>query len=292
MESDSHRPEAAQAYQSRVERCSDAIRDALERRSDLGPPRFGVILGSGLGALVDEIQDVEAIPYAKIPEFPVSTAPGHSGNLNIGRLGDNTVLAFEGRFHIYEGYSLKDITLPVRVMARLGCECMVITNACGGLNPDLAKGDLMLIDDHIDLLSSNPLTGFNIDEWGPRFPDMCAPYDAELMNRMRAIAEEEGIRARPGVYTAVTGPNLETRAEYRMLRNLGADVVGMSTIPEVIVAVHEGIRTAGISVVTDICNPDALEPVSVDEILATAAEAEPKMTRLVARLIAEAPKSS
>ncbi|MCA8959017.1 MAG: purine-nucleoside phosphorylase [Planctomycetes bacterium] len=268
------------------------IRARLDRRTDLESPRFGVILGSGLGGLVAEIRDAEDLEYGEIPGFPHSTAPGHSGKLHVGRIGSSTVLAFEGRFHRYEGYSLRDITMPVRLMSRLGCEFLVITNACGGMSQDLEKGDLLLLDDHINLIGANPLTGFNIDDWGPRFPDMAAPYDPELMNRMRTIAEDEGVRARPGVYVAVEGPNLETRAEYRMLRMLGADVVGMSTVPEVIVAVHEGLRTAGISVVTDLCDPDALHPVSVEEILAIAAEAEPKMTRLVARLISETPPRS
>ncbi|MEM7264043.1 MAG: purine-nucleoside phosphorylase [Planctomycetota bacterium] len=281
---------AAEEYQRRVEASAEAIRAKLTD-AGLAPPRFGVILGSGLGALVEQIEKSVAIAYSDIPGFPESTAPGHSGNLHLGVIGDHTVMAFEGRFHVYEGYSQREITMPVRIMARLGCEAMVITNACGGISADLEKGDLLLIDDHINLIGDNPLTGYNLEDWGPRFPDMCAPYDPELMNQMRSIAEEEGIRTRPGVYAAVAGPNLETRAEYRMLRTIGADVVGMSTVPEVIVAVHEGLRTAGVSVVTDVCDPDALEPVSVEEILAIAAEAEPKMTRLVARLIAESPSA-
>ena len=270
-----------ESYQTKVMEAAEWIRGKI----DGPPPRAGVILGSGLGALVNEIENSIAIPYEEIPGFPVSTAPGHSGALHYGRIGDTPTVAFEGRFHFYEGYSLADITMPVRVMARLGIENVVISSASGGLNREFEKGDLLLIDDHINMIGDNPLRGPNIDEWGPRFPDMCAPYDKGMLTKMEEICREEGIRARTGVYVGLAGPCLETRAEYRMLATLGADCVGMSTCPEVIVGVHEGLKMAGVSVVTDLCFPDELEPVSVDEILQVAAEAEPKLTKVVRRLL-------
>ena len=275
--------EAAAEYRARVEGAADWVARHIPGEA----PKTALILGTGLGALAREIEDAVRIPYSDIPGFPVSTAPGHSGTLHCGRLGNRSVIAFEGRFHTYEGYGLREITLPVRLAARLGVEELVISNACGGMNLDLERGELLVIEDHIDLLKGNPLTGPNHDEWGPRFPDMSAPYDRSLVERLLAIAEEEGIRARPGVYVAVSGPNLETRAEYRMLRGLGADVVGMSTVPEVIVGVHEGLRIAAISVVTDLCDPEHLEPVAVEDILQVAAAAEPKLTKMVVRFLSQ-----
>jgi purine-nucleoside phosphorylase len=269
------------AYRQRVEEATEWLRERLPEA-----PRFGVILGSGLGGLVCELTDNRQIPYEEIPGFPASTAPGHSGTLHAGRLGSTPVVAFEGRFHMYEGYTLREITMPVRVMARLGIPDVLITAACGGLNPVHQKGDLLILEDHINLLGANPLTGPNIDDWGPRFPDLHAPYHPDHVRRLEKIALEEQIRAHTGTYVAVPGPNLETRAEYRMLRAMGADVVGMSTVPEVLVCVHEGIRAAGISVITDICLPDALEQVSVEEILQVAGEAEPMLTRMATGLIA------
>ncbi len=266
-------------YKTRVEEAAAF----LQTRSS-HPPQVGIILGSGLGGLVSEIADAVQIPYAEIPGFPVSTAPGHSGTLHLGRIGDRPVVALEGRFHVYEGYDPLEITMGVRVMARLGVKQLIITNACGGMNLELEKGDLLVLDDHINLLGINPLTGPNVDEWGPRFPDMSRPYDPELVERLLSIAEEEGIRARKGIYVAVPGPNLETRAEYRWLSTM-ADVVGMSTVPEVIVATHEGLQTAGISIVTDLCDPDHLVAVNVEEILQVAADAEPRLTKMVRRLI-------
>lgn len=249
-------------------------------------PTTGVILGSGLGALTKEIRDPVRLPYSDIPGFPVSTSPGHSGLLHYGHIDSVPVLAMEGRFHLYEGYTMRDVTLPVRLMARLGIRDLVITSASGGLNSKFRKGDLLLIGDHINLLGDNPLRGPNLEAWGPRFPDMCAPYDPEMLAALVDIAQEAGVRAHEGVYSALLGPCLETRAEYRMLQRLGADAVGMSTVPEVIVGVHEGLRIAGISVITDLCLPDELQPVSVAEILQVAAEAEPKLTEVVRRLIA------
>jgi purine-nucleoside phosphorylase len=250
-----------------------------------GRPRVGIILGTGLGGLVEEIEAEASFPYGEVPHFPRSTAPSHAGRLVCGRLAGQTVVAMEGRFHFYEGYSLKQITLPVRVMKALGCEVLVVSNACGGLNPQFAKGDLMVIEDHVNLMGDNPLIGPNDDRLGVRFPDMCRPYDPELMARARHLALEEKIVCHQGVFVAVAGPNLETRAEYRFLRGLGADVVGMSTVPEVIVAVHSGLRSVGFSVITDTCLPDALEPANLEDIIATAKAAEKKLRVLVRRLV-------
>jgi purine-nucleoside phosphorylase len=250
-----------------------------------GTPRVGVILGTGLGGLAEEIAAEAAIPYEEVPHFPASTAPGHAGRLVCGRLGGKAVVAMEGRFHFYEGYTLRQITLPVRVFKALGCEVLVVSNACGGLNPQFAKGDLMVIEDHINLMGDNPLIGPNDDRLGPRFPDMCEPYDRGLIALARRLALEERIVCHQGVFVAVPGPNLETRAEYRFLRGGGADVVGMSTVPEVIVGVHSGLRNLGFSVITDMCLPDALAPVSLEEIIAVANEAEKKLRVLVRRVI-------
>ncbi len=273
--------EVIQEYRRQVEGAADWV----ARHLPDGPPQTALILGTGLGALAREIRDSVQISYSDIPGFPVSTAPGHAGTLHHGILGDRRVIAFEGRFHAYEGYNPRQITMPVRLAARLGVEELVISNACGGMNLDLERGELLILDDHIDMLPGNPLTGPNIDEWGPRFPDLSAPYNKEMIQKLLRIAEEEGIRARPGVYVAVSGPNLETRAEYRLLGAMGADVVGMSTVPEVIVGVHEGLRIAAISVVTDLCDPDHLEPVLLEDILQVAATAEPKLTKMVVRLL-------
>ncbi|MGH7172737.1 MAG: purine-nucleoside phosphorylase [Gemmataceae bacterium] len=252
-----------------------------------GRPRIGIILGTGLGGLVEEI-DVEAsLAYADIPHFPEATAPTHSGRLVCGRLAGKSVVVMEGRFHYYEGYSLQQITLPVRVMKALGCEILIVSNACGGMNPQFAKGDLMMIEDHINLMGDNPLIGKNDERLGPRFPDMCYPYDRELLALARRIALEEKIVLHQGVFAGVPGPNLETRAEYRFLRGIGADVVGMSTVPEILVGVHSAMRNAGISVITDVCLADALEPVNLADIIATANAAEKKLRVLVRRLVQE-----
>ena len=213
----------------------------------------------------------------------------HAGQLLCGRLGGKTAVVMEGRFHAYEGYTLQQITFPVRVMKALGCEVLIVSNACGGMNPQYAKGDLMLIEDHINLMGDNPLIGPNDDRLGPRFPDMSRPYDRRLLESVRRVALEERIVLQQGVFVAVPGPNLETRAEYRFLRGGGADVVGMSTVPEVIVGVHSGLRNFGVSVITDVCLPDALEPVSLEQILATAHTAEKKLRVLVRRVVGELP---
>jgi purine-nucleoside phosphorylase len=252
-----------------------------------GRPRAGIILGTGLGGLVEEIEIEATLPYGDIPHFPASTAPTHAGRFVCGRLAGQTVVAMEGRFHFYEGYSLRQITLPVRVMKALGCEILLVSNACGGMNPQFAKGELMIIEDHINLMGDNPLIGQNDDRLGPRFPDMCHPYDRELIALARRIALEEKIVLHQGVFVAVAGPNLETRAEYRFLRGIGADVVGMSTVPEIVVGVHGGLRNVGLSVITDLCLPDALEPANLPDIIATANAAEKKLRVLVRRIVGE-----
>ena len=254
---------------------------AAIRSRHTGPSDVGIILGTGLGALAREIDVETSIDYGEIPGFPLSTVESHSGRLLFGTLGGKRVVAMQGRFHRYEGYSLQEVTFPVRVMRALGAKTLVVSNACGVMNPLWDKGELMLIADHINLLGDNPLIGPNDETLGPRFPDMSQPYDAELRTLARDVAVRAKIVLREGVYVAVTGPNLETRAEYRMLRNAGADVVGMSTVPEVIVAVHSGMRVLGVSILTDRCFPDALEPATVEEIIAVASRAEPQLTTLV-----------
>ncbi len=264
----------------------DRVHGAAEvvRRNAAMAPEVGLILGTGLGGLAREIAIEAAVPYVDIPGFPLSTVESHAGRLLLGRLGGRPVVAMEGRFHRYEGYDLQQVTFPVRVMHALGARTLIVSNACGGMNPLWTPGDLVLLSDHINLLGDNPLVGPNDDRLGPRFPDMSAPYDPELRALARATALELGIVLREGVYVAVPGPSLETRAEYRMLRTLGADVVGMSTVPEVIVANHQGMRTLGISIITDQCLPDALEPADIGRIIATAGRAEPALTRLVTAL--------
>ncbi len=244
-------------------------------------PDASLILGTGLGGLAKEIDCAAQISYSEIPGFPVSTVESHAGRLLLGTLGGRNVVAMQGRFHLYEGYSMQQITFPVRVMRALGADKLVVSNACGGMNPFWSAGDLMLIADHINLLGDNPLIGPNDESLGPRFPDMSAPFDPELRKIARLVAQDLKITLREGVYVAVTGPNLETPAEYRFLRGIGADVVGMSTVPEVIVAVHGGMRVLGVSIITDECFPDALEPANVERIIATAQKAEPDLTRLV-----------
>lgn len=249
-------------------------------------PRAGIILGTGLGGLVEQIAIEATLDYEEIPHFPRSTALSHRGRLVCGKLDGLPVVAMEGRFHMYEGYSLKAITLPVRVMKAMGAKLLVVSNACGGMNPYFNAGDIMVIEDHINLMGDNPLIGVNDDRLGPRFPDMCEPYDRLLVQSALEIARRENIVAHQGVFVAVAGPNLETRAEYRFLRMIGADAVGMSTVPEVIVAVHCGLRVVGFSIVTDMCLPDALEPADVPKIIATANAAEPNLRKLVTGVLA------
>lgn len=254
---------------------------AAIRRHWSGEAKAGIILGTGLGSLAEQIEAEATIAYEDIPHFPRSTAIGHTGQLVLGRCGGVPVAAMEGRFHAYEGYSYQQITFPVRAMKALGADVLIVSNACGGMNPAYACGDIMVIDDHINLLPGNPLVGPNDDALGPRFPDMCRPYDPELIEQALAVARREGFAAHRGVYVGVLGPNLETRAEYRFLRTIGADVVGMSTVPEVIVAAHAGMRVLGLSVVTDMCLPDELETADIEKILAVAATAEPKLRAIV-----------
>ena len=269
----------------------DRIQDAVGvvRKATALQPEVGIILGTGLGGLAEKISVEVALPYEQIPGFPLSTVESHAGRLLLGRLGTRPVVAMQGRFHRYEGYGLAEVTFPVRVMRALGAGSLVVSNACGGMNPLWNPGDLVLISDHINLLGDNPLIGANDDRLGSRFPDMSDPYDRELRGLARAVATELGIGLREGIYVAVPGPNLETRAEYRMLRGMGADVVGMSTVPEVIVAAHGGMRTVGISIITDQCLPDALEPADISRIIDTARRAEPSLTRLIARLVERLP---
>ncbi|MFQ5708662.1 MAG: purine-nucleoside phosphorylase [bacterium] len=257
--------------------------DLLREKSRI-TPQIGIILGTGLGALAQEIEQQAVISYDEIPHFPISTVESHVGRLIFGTLGGKSVVAMQGRFHYYEGYTMKQITFPVRVMKYLGAQTLLVSNACGGMNPVFSPGDIMIITDHINLFGDNPLIGVNDDSLGPRFPDMSEPYSKELIALAEQIALEERIKVQKGVYVAVSGPNLETRAEYRFLRAIGADVVGMSTIPEVIVAVHSAMRVLGLSVITDACFPDALKPVNIQEILKVAAEAEPKLTLLMKRV--------
>ena len=244
-------------------------------------PEYLVILGTGLGQLADEIDVIIAINYDSIPHFPVSTVESHHGRLLFGYLGGKPVVAMQGRFHFYEGYSMQEIVFPVRVSRSLGVNTLIVSNACGGLNPNYRRGDIMLINDHINFLGDNPLIGPNDDELGPRFPDMSEPYTKRLLDTAENVALNLSIKMHEGVYLSISGPMLETKAEYRYMRQLGADVVGMSTVPEVIAAVHMGLEIIGISVITDECFPDALEPVSLDDVLEAAVMAEPKMTQVL-----------
>ena len=259
-----------------IERAATAIGRRFDARPDVA-----IVLGTGLGRLAAEIDAAAVIDYREIPGFPLSTVESHAGRLLCGRLAGKTVVAMQGRFHRYEGYSLRQVTFPIRVLRALGAETLVVSNACGGLHPLWSVGDLMLIADHINLQGDSPLVGPNDDRLGPRFPDLSAPYDPGLRQLARDVAVEQKLVLREGVYVAVTGPNLETRAEYRFLRAIGADVVGMSTVPEVLVAIHGGMRVLGMSIVTDMCLPDALEPATVERIIAAANAAEPKLAAVV-----------
>jgi len=251
-----------------------------------GSPETGIILGTGLGGLAKEIKSEQIVDYRDIPHFPQSTVESHAGKLIFGTLSGKKALAMQGRFHFYEGYSMQQIVFPVRIMHELGIRTLLISNACGGMNPQYRRGELMILDDHINLLGDNPLIGPNLEEYGPRFPDMSEPYSRGLIALAEEIALEKRIRLHKGVYVAVSGTNLEKRAEYRFLRTIGADVVGMSTVPECIAAVHAGMDVLAISVITDECFPDALKPVDLPEIIAAANEAEPKLTLLMKEIIA------
>ena len=274
---------AVAAVEERSAHRLEIVHEAAEvvRARYSATPVAAIILGTGLGGLAREIDVAATVEYADIPGFPLSTVESHAGRLLCGTLGGKPVVAMQGRFHKYEGYSLAQVTFPVRVLRALGAETLIVSNACGGMREEWAPGDLMLIADHINLLGDNPLVGPNDDRLGPRFPDMSAPYDVELRGQAREVGAAQGTVLREGVYVAVTGPNLETRAEYRMLRGIGADVVGMSTVPEVIVAVHGGMRVLGVSIITDQCIPETLVPAELATIIATAARAEPRLTALV-----------
>ncbi len=244
-------------------------------------PEYLIILGTGLGDLTEAIDIKGTILYEKIPHMAVSTAPSHEGELLFGTLGGKEVVAMHGRFHYYEGYSMQQIAFPIRVLKALSVNTMFVSNACGGLNPNYCRGDVMLINDHINMLGDNPLIGPNDDELGPRFPDMSEPYTGSLLKTAEQVALDNGIKMHEGVYLALSGPTLETRAEYRFLRMIGADVVGMSTVPEVITAIHMGMRVMGMSVITDECQPDALEPVDIEKVVEAAGMAQPKMTQII-----------
>jgi purine-nucleoside phosphorylase len=249
-------------------------------------PEVGIILGTGLGQLAAGVDVEVSVPYEQVPHFPLSTVESHSGRLLLGTLEGRRVAVLQGRFHRYEGYTLQQVAFPVRVLQQLGADTLLVSNVSGGMNPLWGLGDIVLLDDHINLLGDNPLIGENLDELGPRFPDMSEPYDRGLQALAVETALEQRLPLRRGVYVAVPGPNLETRAEYRMLRALGADIVGMSTVPEVIVARHMGMRVLGLSIITDLCLPDALEPADVASILRVAGEAEPRLTRLLRGVLA------
>lgn len=244
-------------------------------------PEYLIVLGTGLGELVHSIDIKATISYGDIPHMPVSTAPEHAGRLLFGYLGGKDIVAMQGRFHYYEGYSMQQIAFPIRVLKALSVNTMFVSNACGGLNPNYKRADIMLINDHINMLGDNPLIGPNDDELGPRFPDMSEPYTQSLIEMVRRVAADHSIKVHEGIYVALSGPTMETRAEYRFLRMIGADVVGMSTIPEVVTAVHMGMKVLGVSVITDECQPDELEPVSIAKVVEAANAAQPKMTKII-----------
>ncbi|RKD27858.1 purine-nucleoside phosphorylase [Caminicella sporogenes DSM 14501] len=249
--------------------------------------QIGLILGSGLGSLADEIEDKVIVKYEEIPNFPISTVEGHEGQLVIGTLEGKNVVAMQGRFHYYEGYTMQEVTFPVRVMKELGVQMILVTNACGGMNPDFYPGAIMFIEDHINFMGNNPLIGPNDESLGPRFPDMSTAYDKSLINLGQKVGEKLGIETKKGVYTAISGPNYLTAAELRMLRTIGSDAVGMSTVPEVIVARHAGLRVLGISCVTDMAIADGLEPLEHSQVVEVANRTRPKFIKLVKGILRE-----
>ena len=266
-----------------IQQARDFIRSRWGRT-----PKAGIVLGTGLGALAADIQTDVAISYNELPHILSSTAPSHKGQLVCGTLAGKPVVAMEGRFHFYEGYSMQQVTFPVRVMsskAGLGVKTLITSNAVGGMNPDFRRGDIMVITDHINLQGDNPLIGPNDEEMGPRFPDMSEPYTQKLMDLAQSVASDLKIDLRHGVLVAVQGPNLETKSEYRFLRTIGADAVGMSTVPEVIVAVHMGMKVLSFSIITDECFPETLRPVTMEEVIAVANKAEPKLTKIMKEVV-------
>ena len=270
---------------SELKRQIDEAVASLRGRTSL-VPEVGVILGTGLGTLAEGLSVEIRIPYKDIPHFAVSTVESHKGELVFGKLGGRPAVVMSGRVHFYEGYTMRQVSFPVRVMQALGAKTLIVSNACGGMNPLFDAGDIMLVTDHINLMGDNPLIGPNDETLGPRFPDMSQPYDRRLLALAEDVALEEKLKVQKGVFVAVAGPNLETAAEYRFLRGIGADVVGMSLIPENLVAVHGGMRVLAFAVVTDLCLADALEPVDIPKILAVAAQAAPRLDRLVTRVVA------
>ena len=268
-------------YVERVERSVDYIESKLKKK-----PKIVIVLGSGLGKIADLLEDKIIIPYSNIPGFPISTAPGHKGELVVGDLHGKTVVAMSGRFHYYEGYSMKDVTFPIRVFQLLGVEYLFITNAAGALNPEFKIGRPMVIKDHINFMGTNPLIGPNVDKWGPRFPDMSVPYDPNLITLARTVSRDLGIKIHEGVYIAISGPCFETPAEMRMLRHLGADAVGMSTVPEVIVAKHGGMKVFGLSAITDMAVPEAIKkPLTAEEVLEVAEKTGEKMGAIIVEMV-------
>lgn len=269
-----------EGLRNRIEKAASFIRKKVDLKPDIA-----IILGTGLGGLADQIEEKEVIDYSKIPFFPVSTVKGHGGELVLGKISNKKIVAMSGRFHYYEGYSLQQITFPIRVMRNLGARILIESSASGAMNPQFKKGDVVVITDQINFTGLNPLIGANDDKLGTRFPDMSEPYDRKLIRLVEQIALEEKIALNKAVYIGVTGPNLETAAEYRFFRSIGADIIGMSTVLEVIVAIHAGFKVLGMSCVTDMCLPDELSPTSFEEILASARQAEPKLTKIVLKVI-------
>ncbi|SCG83335.1 purine-nucleoside phosphorylase [Proteiniborus sp. DW1] len=265
-----------------IEKASSYIRERIDFT-----PEIGLILGSGLGTLVDEVENPIAIDYKDVPYFPVSTVEGHEGKLILGELEGKKVIAMQGRFHYYEGYTLQEITFPVRVMKSLGIKMLLVTNACGSLTKDFYPGALMIMEDHINFIGDNPLIGQNYDELGPRFPDMSSAYDKELIRLAESVSKKLDIETKKGVYVAISGPNYASRAELRMLRKIGADTIGMSTVPEVIVARHSDLKVLGISCVTDMAIADEIVSISHEEVIKVANETRPKFIRLVKGILNE-----
>ncbi|HEB68360.1 MAG TPA: purine-nucleoside phosphorylase [Desulfobulbus sp.] len=264
-------------YRQQVEEAVDFLRSRLPAR-----PEILIQLGTGLGALAESMEDASTIAYSAIPHFPQSTVTSHAGNLILGQLGGRSVALLQGRFHFYEGYSTREVAFPVRVLSRLGVQAAIITNASGGLNPDYSPGTIMVMNDHLYLLPENPLRGPNVDEWGPRFPDLSTPYDAGLQELARNSAVELGLdEVTGGTYVCIAGPSLETPAETRYLRMIGADAVGMSSLPEILVAIHAGLRVLGLSVVANVNDPDNFEPILLEDIVAAAERAEPRLQQLL-----------
>ena len=269
-----------ETYQEQVAECARFLAPRLE-----SPPKWGIILGTGQGLWDQRLAEAQWLPYGDLPHFPPATSPSHPGRLGWGRLAGRMVLLFQGRFHAYEGYTLRQVTFPVRVMAALGVKTLVLTNAAGGLNPLFRAGELMLICDHLNFMGDSPLAGPNVEAWGPRFPDLSRVYDRELRQAAEEVARRQGTVLRQGVYVALKGPHLETPAETRFLRMMGADAVGMSTVPEAIVATHAGLRILGISVLSNLNLPDAMAPIAIEDIIATVAGAESRLADLLVGII-------